>query len=192
MTKTLADLATVLQTTEKNVQVRARAMRIGDMCHRCGGSGRYSFNGCHSVCYRCNGACVEPVTSKNIDRVYANAVSAVENGALTEYLNYLAATKIAKNAQQILMAAWKETGISDAYDWRKAVRAPEGDYHGDLSAINKKMCNAYDVAVKASYKLNPRSETYFADVIALEALVNEGLAKIAAAKIEMDERIKKG
>lgn len=50
-----AELAAILKTTEKNALTRAAKMKLLPVCGRCGGCGRYSFNGSHSVCYGCNG-----------------------------------------------------------------------------------------------------------------------------------------
>lgn len=189
----LAVIAKTLKTTEANVEKRIYAMKLGSKCHRCGGFGHYSFNGSHSICYRCNGKGQEIITSKDHPAILEAAKTAVENGDLDKYLAYRQAYAVSKNAKATVMGAWKKTGISAEYDWTKAAefhRNPNDEtaYHRMIADINKKMANAYDMVSKASIAINSKKETYQQDIIDLANMVNSAIETIALAKQELDEK----
>ncbi len=106
--KTLNDFAALLQLNvavgeaklQKNVQFRLAAIGAGRTCTRCGGCGRYSFNGTHSICYKCNG--VGKVVQRLTDKVYAEAEAQVASGELAKYLEYKQATKDVQRYQDEL------------------------------------------------------------------------------------------
>lgn len=185
----LSRLATVLNTTEANAMRRAAAMRLLPKCMRCGGCGRHSFNGSHSICYGCGGNGQRTVTERDLVDVVAAAEVAVVNGKLDEYLRFLDASKITKNAADRLMKAWQATGISAAYKWQAAAQGVPHDRA--VADINAKMHAAYDRVETAGNKISAKSPTYHADVIALAAMTEAGLAEIASAKVELDAFLSK-
>lgn len=97
-------LAELLQTTDVKT-ARARLMGIGvvDVCSRCGGCGRYSFNGTHSICYGCSGR-GEFAASLSKRSTLARAVEAVEAGKLARYFVARDARRAAKKAIAPLLA----------------------------------------------------------------------------------------
>ena len=174
-----AELASILKTTEKNAIVRAAKMRLLPVCGRCGGCGRYSFNGHHSVCYGCNGEGQRAPKAGEHATVIEDAREAVDSGKLDAYLEMLAAARRTKNARDIVLGAWKDTGIEKAYSWFKAVPShPEFNQRDrDIADINARMARAYDAVSEASFAKK-------VDVLALDKLMAEALAEIAAADAE--------
>lgn len=172
------DLATILKTTEKNVYVRAAAMRLFPFCLRCGGCGRYSFNGQHSVCYGCNGNGQRiPNSNADMQATLDRAREAVADGSLDVYLRRLAAIRNTKSARDKVMAAWRATGISEAYDWRVAA-FDKNSHDRKVADINAKMCAAYDTVAELSFKAG-------VDPLDLEAAMNNALAQIEEAHEEL-------
>lgn len=190
---TIAEIATVLRTTEGNAMRRVFGMRLWNTyCGRCGGSGQYSFNGSHSNCYGCNGRGAPTQTERDYPGILENAKAAVADGRLDKYLTYLESAAIAKNATRKVLDAWQATGISNQYDWRKSAEfsrlgLPEYKRDHDISQINRKMADAYNVVNKCAMKLNPKVETYRDDVIVLAGYVKEALAAIADAEEELKD-----
>lgn len=198
------DIAAVLKTTETNVDARLVGLKIAPVCGRCGGSGRYSFNQMDGDrCYGCNGKGHVKPTEGQLGDMLVAAEECATDGRLAAYLDFLEALRVSKNATDKIMAAWKATGISEAYDWTRVCHPPHSprddgyvnpkfcQRDADISEINSKMCAAYTRVSKASDKLNSRSETYRADVLALAGIVAEALAAIEAAKAEFDEYMRK-
>ncbi len=194
----LQTLAEILQTTEKNALVRAAKLGIGRVCNRCGGTGRYSFNGSHSICYGCNGARFVSPKAADMPRMIEEAEAAVANGKFAIYMRFLEAQKATKGALDRAMEAWTTTQISEAYDWRNASggtpRASDGwvnpkfnQRDADISEINRKMFEAYERVQKAGYAINAQSETYHSDMIEYAAILEQALKDIAAADIEFKE-----
>lgn len=184
-----AELAAILETTEKNVVARASGLKLFPRCGRCLGSGHYSFNGTHSRCYGCNGSGQVMPKERDMDAVEDDARECKTDGRFAAYMLYLDARKATKNATTKVMDAWKGSGISAAYKWQNAAEyARTGNVEfkrdRDLSDINKKMCDAFDTVSK--YHLNPKSETYQADVIAFAEVVAKALQAVADAKAEFD------
>lgn len=190
MTDLRNEIAAILNTTEANLDARLIGLKIAPVCGRCSGSGSYSFNLTDgSRCYGCNGkGHVAPKTRDMGDMLIA-AEAAVADGRLAAYVQFLSSLKITKAATDKIMSAWTATGISKAYKWMNAAEFsrsgnPEFKRDADISAINRKMSDAYTVVQNASYKLNAKSPTYREDVIALAALVEQALADVAAADAE--------
>lgn len=191
----LAILAEVLETTEKNVLARAKGLRILPKCGRCHGSGRYSFNGSHSICYGCNGAGQRAPKPAELADIIADAEAAKVDGRFATYMRFLEASRVTKDASAKMMEAWKATGVSALYDWRKATNGtPRADGYvnpnfsqrdSDIADINAKMCAAYERVTNAGHAINVKSETYHADVIAFAELLAAGLAEIEAARVEL-------
>lgn len=180
----LAELATILETSEKNAAVRASKLRIMPKCNRCLGSGQYSFNGTHSTCYGCNGAGSRmPKAAEELD-VLEDAVACKADGRFATYMAALAARAASKNATQRVMDAWKATGVSALYSWQNAaahVRTGEFKRDRDIADINKKMSVAFTAV--SEYKGETKSD---AGALAFAATVEASLAAVAAAKEELD------
>lgn len=185
---TLAEIATVLETTEKNVLVRAAKLRILPVCGRCIGSGQYSFNGSHSICYGCNGSGARVPKASELPEVLAAAIETKRNGKFAEYMLFLESIRATKNATDQVMAAWKASGISEAYDWRKAYGAGMVQRDADISAINKKMAEAFDSVLH--FKLNSKSATYQADMIRFAETLKAALKTVESATQEFKEYLK--
>lgn len=191
-------LASALRTIPANAVRRATAMKLFPECDRCRGCGRYSFNGSHSICYGCTGSGQRPPKSERewMD-VIGSACDAAADGRLDQYLAFLAALKITKNATDQMMAAWTGTGISPLYDWRKAAAhvrdpKPETQRDHDLSLINQRMADAYTTVQTAANALDARKPTYQADVLALATLLEQQLAVIADAKADLEKYLEQG
>lgn len=198
------EIATVLKTTEANVDARLVGLKIAPVCGRCGGSGRYSFNQIDGDrCYGCNGkGHVKPAERELGDILHA-AEDCAKDGRLDAYLAFLEAARVAKNADRKVLDAWQATGISKEYDWTRVTHPPhdprEDGYvnpkfrqrDADIAAINRKMADAHELVNNAAKNLNSRSETYRSEVVALAALVNEALSAIATAKAELDAYLRK-
>lgn len=184
---TRAEIAAILKTTEANLAARLVGLKIAPVCGRCGGSGRYSFNQIDgSRCYGCNGKGHVAPHDNDLPAMLEAALKASEDGRLAAYLEFLTARRTTKDATDRVMAAWGATGISATYDWNKSYGENANPRDRDIANINAKMAAAYDRVSKAAFALNPKRETYQADVIALATLVGEALDTIAAAKAELD------
>lgn len=191
---TLAALATILETNEKNVIARAKGMRLLPVCGRCGGTGHYSFNGSHSICYGCNGAGQIAPKEHELPSIIAEAEAAKTDGRFATYMRFLEAQRVTRNASDKVMTVWKATGISNAYNWRKACNGtPREDGYvnpdfcqrdADIAAINAKMAAAYCRVTDAGNYINSKSKTYHADMIAFAELLDTALAEIEAARLE--------
>lgn len=178
----IAQLAAILKTTEKNAPTRAAKMQLFPVCDRCGGTGRYSFNGSHSVCYKCHGdRCVFP-NGKQYKAVLVSATGAFEDGTLHRYLEVLRVRQEAKNARDVVLKAWGDTGVSKLYDWRKAVKShPEfNERDAEIAAINKIMSDAYQTVADVSWQ----SEI---DWVSLRDAMNTALQKIAEGNKMLDD-----
>jgi hypothetical protein len=81
----------------KIVRARVYGMGLSNVCGRCGGCGRYSFNGSHSICYGCDGRgeVAIDLTKKSTLEAVKTAIAA---GKLTEYHAARAARAVAKKA----------------------------------------------------------------------------------------------
>lgn len=182
---TLAEIAVVLETTEKNVIRRLRYMRMLPVCNRCGGSGRYSFNGEHSRCYGCEGSGVRAPKASELDAILIDAKASKSDGRFEDYKRYLAATAIVKNGAASVMNAWRDSGVSKAYDWRSSYSTSPtyNPRDGMIAAINEKMHDAYTSVQHPDF--NPASPTYTADVLAYAAKVAAALETIEAARLEL-------
>lgn len=179
------DLALILKTTPKNAPVRAAAMRLFPPCGRCGGSGRYSFNGSHSICYGCSGNGQRPPGRKSEEHLtLTRALEAVQDGTLDLYLRRLQASRDSKNARDKVLTAWKDTGVDKMYRWVNGYETSptfnQRDF--DIAQINKKMCDAYNTVCELSFKKD-------VDPLDLLAAMNKALADIAAFDLELKEYV---
>lgn len=178
------DLSTILNTTEANAIRRAAGLRILPACGRCGGCGHYSFNQINgTTCFGCNGSGQVAPKANQQAEVLTEARAAVADGRLAAYLEYLAAAKRSKQAGKAVMAAWQATGISAQYDWRKATSAGRDR---DISALNKRMCDAYHRVEKAAMAAQfAKRETVAEMTMALDATFAAALVEIAAAEHDL-------
>jgi hypothetical protein len=183
----IAQLAKVLETTEDRVWVRAAGLRLLPVCGRCGGCGRHSFNGSHSICYGCGGKGQRAARHDELPAILADAEACRTDGRLERYMQFLQASRVIKRATDTVMAAWKATGISDAYDWRSAFKSsPTYNVQDEaMAGVNAGMCGAYEVVSKAANALNPIAPAYQDDVIALAAMVGEALDTIKQGEAVM-------
>jgi hypothetical protein len=192
----VAELATILETSEKNALIRASKLHIMPKCDRCAGCGSYSFNQIHGdMCYACNGSGARAVkTAAEELEVLEAAKETKINGKFAEYIVYLDALKLTKNATDQCMKAWKASGVSAEYDWRNSAEfartgAKEFRRDAEISEINFKMSQAYDAVSKLHP--NPKSPTYQADVIKLAEIMKTSLVTIEAARLELVEYLEK-
>lgn len=181
---TIAEVAAVLNTTEKNVKTRAVKMRLTPVCSRCGGCGHYSYNQMTgTTCFGCNGYGVATLTEKNAAFTLANAREAVAAGKLETYLAGLKAQQESKNGHDRMFAAWKPS-----------LAAKGNPHHGLRDAectaaqlacrnANSRIARAYDVASNAINALNSKSapEAYTA--------ANEALKAFFAVVAETDKEL---
>lgn len=200
---TQAEIAKVLETTEKNVLVRAAGLKLLPTCGRCGGSGRYSFNQMDGDrCFGCKGSGQRMPKPAELPAVLAAAESCKADGRFAAYMNYLDCKRITKNATARAMKAWTDTGISAAYNWRHSHGGtPREDGYVnpnfcqrdcDIAAINAKMCKAYERVSEAPFALHPSTEGYHARVVALAGILSQALADIEAANQEFIAYVKGG
>lgn len=188
-----AELANILNVKEKFAIARARGLKILPVCERCGGCGRYSFNQVDGDrCFGCDGYGIQAPKKNQQADVLAAAREAVESGENARYVEFLRTTAANKKARDIILKAWRDTGISEAYDWRKAAdydrnKIPEMKRDRDIADINAKMADAYKTVEKLSFAMpaayNP---DYKEKALELAAARDEALAKIAEAKAELD------
>lgn len=183
MTSLTAQIATALRTTEGRLYARLVGLKIAPVCGRCGGCGRYSFNGSHSRCYGCNGSGHKAPTARQLPGILAEAEACAADGRLDAYLEFLAANRRIRNAVDKVMAEWKATGISDMYDWREAADGVQP--HRRIADVNAKMAAAYERVMHASFALAPSSPTYQQDVMALDRMTEEALDTIRQAAKEL-------
>lgn len=186
----IAELAAILETSEKNCIVRAAKLKLLPACNRCRGSGHYSFNGTSSICYGCNGSGQRKPRASEEESVIENAVACKDDGRFALYLKALDARTLAKTATQRVMAAWEQTGISAAYSWQNAAaHARTGQYQRDrdIADINRKMSDAFSSVLH--FKGDLRDD---AVAIAFGETVAAALNTIAAAKAEFDAYMRQG
>lgn len=182
----LAEIATVLKTTEKNAMARVQGMKLAPVCGRCLGSGQYSFNGTHSRCYGCGGfGCTKP-TAAQLPKVLEDARAAVAAGKLDEYLTYLAGRALIKSATKQAIDAWQATRVCKVMKgFNHMVRDEEFAGLAELRAANLKMCRAYEAVQKAADKCwNVKSPDYRANCAALTGALASALEAIKAADAE--------
>lgn len=127
-TNDFMNLLRVPEIADENKRLSRLLSRIvglehGEACSRCWGSGHYSFcPGYGTRCFKCGGA--GSYAPKLTAKLFAALTEDVAAGKLDEYLANLTAKTLAKKAAKTatdrVMAAWKGSGVSEAYDWTKA------------------------------------------------------------------------
>lgn len=151
--KTEADFFTLLNVAEMSdakrrktvLEARIVGLGMGDVCSRCYGSGHYSFNPVNgTTCFKCLGAGF--MAPKLTNKLYAALEPIVASGKLDAYLDEvrarIALRNACKGATDAVMNAWKESGVSKAYDWSLAAQGVQP--HKRISTeINAPMCAAF-------------------------------------------------
>lgn len=175
-------IANILGTTEKNLPSRVLGLRLGNVCSRCGGSGKFSFNQIHGdTCYGCGGnGLTMPKSKSDLQTLLKRAEDTVSSGKLAEYLHRLQIEKKNKGVVSRIMKAWRDTGIERRYDWMEAVRCsrivdsgetPSAELleHRRIADLNSIMCNAYETVSKIANLLTytKRSDSKY-DAMVLE------------------------
>lgn len=148
-----SEIMELLQVKERFFKARIIRMRIGVVCPRCGGSGKFSYCEAYGdTCFECGGVGQSTPTKRSEwENTLEMARKAAESGRVSEYLDGLRAISQAKNATDVVMRAWEESGIKAKYDWMKAADGhPEHRYYADL---NSRMCAAYEETDKAAQRL---------------------------------------
>jgi DnaJ-class molecular chaperone len=162
-------------------------MQLTPACSRCGGSGHYSFNGQHSICYRCNGDKVDPVSDKNISSVIAAAKRANAEGKVDDYIEALKAKKASKGAFDHIMAAWHNSTIAKINP-HHFKRDPEcNEVELKARTLNAQIAAEWDRLQKLNDNVLYNSKATPADQIAFSKAVEECLRSITA----WDEELKK-
>lgn len=118
------ELCMILKVNEKNLHARVIGLRLGDVCGRCGGCGRYSFNYQDGDrCYGCLGSGQVFPAKKRLPELVVKAKAAVTSGALDAYLVNLQARAKSKDAIDKIFKAWHAAFEAPAdYNWRNATR----------------------------------------------------------------------
>lgn len=144
-----------LLNSEKDGVLNARLAKMGlggsVECKRCGGDGKY-WGG--RVCYGCNG--LGRVNFKYDRQTVRELLAAETDGTLAKWHYVWQVMGIEARADKQLSAQWTNTGISDRYDWSKAVTIKQQleqglnveTYHLDVSEINRVMSDAVQELVK--------------------------------------------
>jgi hypothetical protein len=157
-----ADLFATLRVLHKDddrdlLRLQSRMVGVGlfSFCSRCGGCGRYSFNQIDGDrCYGCGGS--GKIARRITSAVLAEAKEIAASGKLASYLQELGARqqaeRAARTANKRVMAAWQASGVSAAYDWRKASSV---DYDREVAErVNKPMYEAHEMVRRASEALD--------------------------------------
>lgn len=183
---TLADVATVLQTTPKNLPRRVANLKLGDDCNRCLGSGHYSYNQTDgSKCYGCAG--LGQTFPKNLDALKGRALECVASGTLAKYQEDLRAMAVTKGACDRVHAAWSKV---EALNGANKVRYPESELpqYADMQRRNSvcfHACERVDMAFKGYSTLYNGRRKPPAPPLERERVLNEALAEIEAVHQEL-------
>lgn len=174
MTRT--ELAITLKTTEKNLDARIIAMKLGVVCGRCGGSGRYSFNQMHGdMCYGCKGTCnTLPQKDAEFAATCERAEAAAADGTLQAYIDRINARARCKNGSKRAFAAWNKMDALNGYskNWRNLDTLPNRD---EVVANNKVGCDLVNTLQKL--EMVRKGETI--DWVEYDRVLATGLAKLA-------------
>ena len=97
------------------VQLRLAAIGCGTTCPRCGGTGRHSFNGSHSICYECRGA--GRISARYTEQALVEAQTAVAGGALDRYFEVIRRRPVIRRIRDELQFAREGTITSPRFDY---------------------------------------------------------------------------
>jgi hypothetical protein len=175
------DLAALLRTTEKNLNARIVGLKIGPVCSRCGGSGRYSFNQVDGDrCYGCRGAgnCLpsEGAFAATCER--AKVVAA--DGTLDTYIARIQARARCKNASKRVFAAWQAMDALNGYDksWRTLDALPNKEEVVANNKVGVDLCDTIQ-------KLDQGEKT---DWVEFERVLSAGLTRLAEITASLKSR----
>ena len=169
---------------ERRLQSRIIGLGRGRVCGRCGGSGHYSFNLMTGTrCFGCGGSGFVP---QRLTEVLFMELSAdVTAGKLETYLAGLARKselkRRAEGAMDRVMAAWKATGISALYDWRKASGPNADTMHRQIADLNAPMAAHHERVMNLAFAVDSegnRKVTSAAERAARDAKVEAMTAEL--------------
>lgn len=139
---------------ERRLRARIAGSGFYDTCSRCCGSGHYSYCPDYgTTCFKCSGSGKQ--SRAYSQKLLAELEAFVASGAYDTYLAELRARSIveraAKSAQARVMAAWETSGVSKAYDWRKA--SQDGPDREISERFNNPMYEAHKCVSEISTRL---------------------------------------
>lgn len=193
-----AALAEILDTDASNALKRATGLRILPACGRCGGSGRYSWNQINGdVCFGCGGSGQQKPKASQQSAVIEAARASRLDGSFDSYIEMLRTRARVRKATDQVMAAWKATGISAQYDWRKAAefsRTGNEAYRRDreIADINAKMAAAFETTQKASMLPKSTHPDYADRIRQLDETLSKSLSDIKDAAAELRQLMQEG
>lgn len=177
-------LATILRTTDKNLDRRILGLRIGPTCGRCGGSGHYSFNQVDGTrCFGCRGIrCILPSGEVEFIATYKRAEAAAKDGTLDAYIARIQAQERCKDGKVRVFAAWKKMDSLNGYgkNWRNLDALPNRD---EVVARNK-------VGVDLVDALEKLEDAKKIDWVEYDRVLTAGLEELAriTAALEADHQ----
>jgi hypothetical protein len=186
------ELATILQTTEKNAIVRAAKMKLLPTCGRCGGSGHYSYNQLTgTTCFSCQGAGVRVCKTKKEEAATIEAAKdAVATGKLDAYLEYLKNLAAGKNAEAKVSAAWSASKVRNALKGVSHMIREEYPVINKLRAANSVMYTQDAIVTKLAGKVQyPGKKATAEEKQAAAAALAEGLVTALKTIEEVDFEI---
>jgi hypothetical protein len=182
------ELAKLLQTSVKNLPNRMGGMKLGITCPRCGGSGHYSYNQISgTTCFQCGGAgIILPKQPAQWEAVIDEAKKEIKAGKLHDYLSYLTARKLTKNAWDQVFKAWTATEVAKLYSAHRTTSREETEafLKTPLYLANKRMSDVVNNIQKMSDAAQYEKDTAKrqAAVLALEPAIHIGITEIADAQ----------
>lgn len=175
-----AELATILRTTEKNLDARIKGMRLGPVCGRCGGSGRYSFNQIDGDrCFGCRGAGhVLPREGVEFAATCERAEVVAKDGTLDAYTGRILARARCSNGTARVFAAWKKMDAMNGYgkNWRNLDALPNRDQVVSRNKIGVDLIDA----------LNKMEKGENTDWVEYDRVLTSGLAALASATADLE------
>ena len=202
LTSQFASLLQV-QTTDPERQARViqgRLIRLGyaKYCTRCGGSGHYSFNLMYgTVCFKCGGSgyLANTLTAKMLKQIQAERTTDQITQMVNEQNESARLNKLAQSAESRVMAAWKASGVSEAYKWTNAWQGSSTYSARDehiAQAFNKPMADLHkaicDQAGKVAHlrqQVAPTSPKLAEAINSLVAAADAAVAQINTLAAEL-------
>lgn len=188
----VAELATILETTETNAVRRAELMRLSPVCGRCGGCGQYSFNQVDGTrCYGCGGSGHLVAKASELPAVLERAREAAESGELARYVDRVAAAAVAKAGQARLRAARNATAACQCFEGWTSHHLRDEEMPGNIAAIRAASRASYDASLKAEAAISawqyPAKGTTPAErlelAVAARTAIEEALEVIASSDV---------
>lgn len=191
------EIAAVLRVSMKNLDARIMAMKLGPICSRCGGCGRYSFNQIDGDrCFGCNGHGVMKPRQSDLPGVLEAAKAAAADGRLDRYVDGLRAAQVAKHGRDRFFAAWRASKVARVLEGWGSHMYGHGDdpiwqvpgNFAEIREANRKMAKASEemrAAVDAWQNARPAPGVDRQELaIAAEIAVEKAIAEVAAADID--------